>query len=117
DVEGGGIYSVAPAEAESREEAWKERYDYYMSVPLEECELVEDSVKTVTDGYEYQGDGWSIGGGVGGPAEYMTFDENGVFRSGMVGDNSDTLIIVFKRDADGTVTGMLYRAPEAPAST
>jgi hypothetical protein len=107
----GGAYSLAPAE-ERDEEPWKANYDYCMNIPLEECELVPDSVKTVTDGYEYQGEGWFIGGGVGGPAEYMEFDADGVFRSGIVGDNGGTLIIVFKRGEDGTVTGMLYRAPE-----
>jgi hypothetical protein len=40
----------------------------------------------------------------------MPFDENGIFRSGCVGTENGAMLIVFKRDADGTVKGMLYEA-------
>lgn len=86
--------------------------EYYMDLPLEKCELVEESVETVTDAYEID---------LGTYAhtiiiyDEMEFDENGIWRGVHTRDLSaggEVYIPIIKRDANGVYTGMLYRVPQ-----
>lgn len=88
------------------------RLEYYDNLPLEKCELLPDTVKTVTDVYEYE-----VSANVGCyyiDAEHMEFDENNMFRGGWWTDeNGEVFIIVIKRDDHGILTGMVYQVPES----
>lgn len=101
--------SFSPSEAERRE---KERQDeYFRTLPLDRCELVEDSVMPVTDVYDYRIDDSGFGHVT---LKYFDifdseFDKDGVFRIGLYGW---THIAVLRRDAEGNLTGMVYRIPE-----
>lgn len=116
DIAGPMVYS----EERSPEEIWqmweereKER-EYYLNIPLEACELVEESVEPVTDVYEVQlpdgGTSWLR------DLDKLTesdFDEDGTYRSGFQGCLDDRVYLpVIRREADGTFTGMVYRVPE-----
>ena len=88
--------------------------DSYQNIPLESCELVEESVEHVTDQYEIQDPG-------GGPfwildLDKLTesdFDEHGIYRSKFRGSLDGRVYLpIIRREADGTFTGMLYRVPE-----
>ena len=86
---------------------------YYASLPLEQCELLAESVETVTDVYEVN---------VGNFTTWITdfdrreFDENGIYREGFMEnrgyDGTKIYIPVLKRDESGVYTGMIYRVPE-----
>ena len=102
-----------------REQA--EAREFYSSIPLEECELVEDSVMQVIDHYVYYFPDTRLSvtgifhtGGLEGYA----FDDNGVMliHWGESYDHDERdFIVVYKKDADGIVTGMIYRTPlQAP---
>ena len=102
---------IRQAEEESRKN--KERREYYASLPLEQCELLEESVETVTDVYEVK---------LGNHTSWITdfdrreFDEDGIYRDGYYEffgyDGSKVYISVLKRDGNGVYTGMIYRVPE-----
>ena len=98
---------------------------YYGSIPLADCELIKDSVKTVTEYYEYAE---YLPDGV---AQYLyqvyvyfdrnnyeahvTCVEDGMYRvdwGDSLGskDNRGYIIVVMQED-DGTLTGMIYRTP------
>ena len=91
-----------------------EQLEYYESLPLEKCELLEESVETVTDVYEVRTrttTSWIT------LYDEMEFDENGIHRAGIRGDTADDgtyeiYLPVIRRDADGVYTGMIYRVPE-----
>lgn len=87
--------------------------DYYMALPLEQCELLVESVETVTDVYEVRLEGsisWIR------YFDELEFDENGIHKSGYQGDYTadgyEVYIPVLKRDENGVYTGMIYRVPE-----
>ncbi len=87
--------------------------DYYMNLPLEQCELVEESVETVTDVYEVKlgiSTSWIT------IQEEMEFDEDGIWRGGTRGDFTadgyQVYIPVIQRDHNGVYTGMLYKVPK-----
>jgi len=112
DISGTGVaggYFVSEEERQQQEE----EFEYYRNLPLEQCELVEESIETVTDFYEValaSSTNWiTIRGD-------MPFDEGGIFRGGLLGeptiDGSELYIPVIKRDAEGVYTGMLYRVPK-----
>jgi len=88
------------------------RLEYYRTLSIEQCELVPESVKTVTDVYEYKMD--DIGMELNFIIEdYWEFDENGIFRCGWwTGADWQVYIAVIKRDDNGVLTGMLYRVSE-----
>lgn len=107
---GAAVFTVSEEELQHAED----HRAYYMNLPLEKCELLEETVKVVTDVYEVNAgtctdlipiDSW------------MEFDEDGIWRGGMRGDLTDSgyevYIPVIKRDADGVYTGMIYRVPQA----
>lgn len=86
---------------------------YYASLPLEQCELLKESVETVTDVYEVN---------IGNFTTWITdfdrreFDENGIYREGFMEnrgyDGTEIYIPILKRDESGVYTGMIYRVPE-----
>ena len=86
---------------------------YYASLPLEQCELLAESVETVTDVYEVK-----VGNGTSWITDFdrLEFDENGIYRDGYYEifghDGSEVYISVLKRDGNGVYTGMIYRVPE-----
>lgn len=107
DLSGTGVYSFTISEEDMQRAM--ERADYYKNLPLEECELIEGSVKTVTEVYEIK---------LGSSTSWveirddMAFDETGIYRVGTRGDGSEIYIPVIKRDANGVYTGMIYRVPD-----
>jgi hypothetical protein len=84
------------------------RTDYYDSLPLEDLELIPESVQTVTGFYWYETEDGDAKMGIN--TDVMVFDDNGFTRSASESDDS-VIIITFQRNADGTVTGTQYRAP------
>ena len=115
DLSGVGLAlsGKSPLSEEEQQEAQQqgaERYAYYQSLPLEDCELIEDSVEAVTDVYEFP-----MGSAVTGIItlnEDMEFDEGGIWRGGPATSSDQVYIPVIRRNADGTYTGMVYRVPE-----
>ena len=112
DIAGPMVYGIqrSPEEIEQSMEI----REYYQNIPLESCELVEESVEHVTDVYEVQlpdGDTSWIRN-----LDKLTesdFDEHGIYRSGFQGCLGGCVYLpVIRREADGTFTGMLYRVPE-----
>lgn len=111
DLSGVGVYSATASEEELRQHAAET--DYYRNLPLEQCELVEESVETVTDVYEVKlgiSTSWIT------IREEMEFDENGIWRGGTCGDFTadgyEVYIPVIQRDDNGVYTGMLYKVPK-----
>lgn len=93
---------------------WEDERNYYANLPLEGCELLEETVETVTDIYEY-----NIGTVTDQTAIYdgMEFDGDGIHRDGIRGEHTDDggyvmYMPVIKRDENGVYTGMVYRVPE-----
>jgi len=104
--------------------------DYYLNIPLEECELVPDSVSPVVDGifsyeigdkryevnvleitmlFEYDGIRRIVRG-------ESTFNEDNTRRISF-GDNAGSddemgYLAIIKRDVDGSMTGMVFRTPK-----
>ena len=82
---------------------------YYEELPLEKCELLEESMEPVTDVYEaHMGTGSTLLTLYDG----MEFDENGIWRGGPMTSSDQVYIPVIQRNTDGTYTGMVYRVPE-----
>ncbi len=88
----------------------REEFDYYQSLPLEDCELLEDTMETVTEVYEC-----AVGYGVTYHRDFdkMPFDGDGLFRAGVSHDGDIIYLTVIRRNGDGTYTGMVYRVPPA----
>ena len=91
----------------------KEELDYYMNLPLDKCELLEETVEAVTDVYEVDvgtGTDWIT------IDDAMEFDEDGIWRGGTRGNVTDVgyevYIPIIKSDANGVYTGMIYRVPQ-----
>ena len=112
NISGTGVASGSFVSEEERQQR-EEEFEYYMNLPLEQCELVEESIKTVTDVYEISLDSSTSWITI---RDNMPFDENGIYRSGLHGeptiDGSELYIPVIQRDAEGVYTGMLYRVPK-----
>ncbi len=111
DLSGVGVTSSICNEEEIQRHM--ERIDYYKNLPLEKCELLEESVETVTDVYEVAlgiSTSWIT------IRDEMEFDEDGIWRGGTRSDFTETgleiYIPVIKRDVSGVYTGMLYRVPK-----
>jgi len=125
------IIDWTKAEYELIRVSFEKTMDYYLNIPLDECELVPESVKIVVDVYVYD-----IG-----PESFETnifpitsafeitdtgvrrtgqgeieFDEDGVYRMAFGDDAGDGdergFLVVIKRGGDGTMTGMVYRTPQ-----
>lgn len=111
DISGTGAYSVA-VDPEERDRHFSEAVkslEYYRNLPLEQCELVPESVKAVTDVYEY---GTNENRARFEIRDGMEFDENGIYRGGMIaGGLGEKYVMVIERSPDGELTGMLYRLP------
>ena len=112
DASGMVLSGKSTLSEEEQQEAQREsveRYAYYQSLPLEDCELMEDSVEAVTDVYEFS---LGILTRVITLNENMEFDEDGIWRGGPATSSDQVYIPVIQRNADGTYTGMVYRVPE-----
>ena len=112
DIGGPMAYStrLSPEEMEQAMEIGA----YYKELPLESCELMEESVEHVTEVYEIQ-----LPDGSASWIRHLdkltesNFDEHGVYRSGFQSCQDGRVYLpVIRREADGTFTGMLYRVPE-----
>ncbi|MCL2838483.1 MAG: hypothetical protein FWE04_05395 [Oscillospiraceae bacterium] len=91
--------------------------NFYENVPLEDLELIHESVKTFTDYYEFQIDEsrfvltfrWFDG-----MEEF--FDENGVLQrentSWVMDDDGEGAILIVQRNDNGTFTGRVYLVPQ-----
>jgi len=129
---GAGMAIINPSQEEKEQiQAAAAKYDQVLrSIPLDQCQVIPDSVKILRygDTYEYNSN-W--GGSLSGTAcfpitkeamdnamEYGLFDENGVFiissnlniQNGEP-DGGDGYIAALVRNDDGTFTGTVYRAP------
>ena len=97
----------------SDDEEWQRlerQHEYYSTLPIAQCELIPESVKTVNDVYEYGDDTGTTYFRI---SEELEFDDDGFFRCGFSVINGKMTISAIKRDSDGTLTGMLYRVPES----
>lgn len=112
DIAGPMVYSTeqSPEEMEQAMEIGA----YYQELPLESCELMEESVEPVTEVYEIQlPDGSAFWIRHLDKLTESDFDEHGVYRSGFQSCQDGRVYLpVIRREADGTFTGMLYRVPE-----
>ncbi len=104
-------YTGIPVGPEQQRQNDRE-YEYYVNLPLDQCELVEDSIRTVTEPCESGKGTWYD---LPSPED---FDENGLYVAGysLGGGFADTpeaelYLTVYRLEDDGTVTGMLYRVP------
>lgn len=111
DLSGVGVYSAPSSEEELQQH--KDEMEYYMNLPLEQCELMEESVETVTDVYEVKlgiSTSWIT------IRDDMEFDEDGIWRDGICGDfTADGYVVcipVIHRDQNGVYTGMIYKVPK-----
>lgn len=111
DLSGVGAYTSATSKQEWQQH--EAEMDYYRNLPLEQCELVEESVETVTDSYEVRlvnSTSWIT------IHDEMEFNEDGIWRGGFCGDFTvdgyEVYIPVIQRDNNGLYTGMLYKVPK-----
>ena len=102
-----------------------EKHEKFLyGIPLDRCEVIADSVKTLTYGdiYEYQSASFSFTathyfpitiGSIEAAMDAGMFDENGIFRqaSDLPEDGSDGYIAVIKQNENNTFTGMVYKVP------
>lgn len=79
---------------------------YYGSLPLEECELVDE--QAVTDVYEYMLDGYTISLQV---PEASSFDEEGLYRVRRLRISGAFYLPVFQLEGS-TCTARLYKVPK-----
>lgn len=119
NLSGTGAFSYTPSE-EQKAQNQKDNEVYknlLQSIPLDKCEVVPDSVQTLTygDTYEYHLSDSSAGYRpiTEESMEAALFDKNGVFRIGssLPSDGSDGYIAVLERNGDDTFTGMVYKVP------
>ena len=98
--------------------------DFFMNVTLEDSMLIPESVITFTDEYEFDiGGGRPVWFGIwDGMEEWLEFDENGYLprENSPWGiwdewESGEGIITRFRRNDDGTFTGMVYRV-QVPAS-
>ena len=109
DLSGVGLAVSSDAWSEEDRQESMEISSYYEELPLEKCELLEESVEPVTDVYEAR---------MGTGSTRLTlhdgieFDEDGIWRGGWMQSGGQVYIPVIRRNVDGTYTGMVYRVPE-----
>ncbi|MCL2409104.1 MAG: hypothetical protein FWC96_05745 [Oscillospiraceae bacterium] len=100
-----------------------EHHDHYMSIPLEYLELVGEGISHFTYDPVYNALYWPGVGLV--QKELLEFDENGLARHSFVysgePDSNESMwtgviwgvsAVVIERDANGELTGRLYRVPD-----
>lgn len=110
-LSGTGAYTHQASDEEI--EASLAEYEYYMSLPLELCELIPETVKTVTDiYYEVYVDGEFVFSSYV-DREHMEFDENGIYRGGCGTLGLEGMNIeIFELNDSGEIIGMIYHVPE-----
>ena len=109
DLSGVGMAISSDAWSEEDRQESMEISAYYEELPLEKCELLEESMEPVTDVYEaHMGTGSTLLTLYDG----MEFDEDGIWRGGWMRSGGQVYIPVIQRNTDGTYTGMVYRVPE-----
>jgi len=110
DLSGVGVFDGAVLSEKETQQNEKQS-EYYDNLSISQCELVPDSVKNVTDVYEYSTETSTSWFDV---YEGMEFDKDGFFRCGWEEEPDGTVYIsVMKRDTSGGLTGMLYLVPES----
>lgn len=110
DLSGPGAYDLPVSEEQL--ELDRRLSEYYENIPLEQCEVLEGSVETVTEVYEPQMGGSSCRIEI---AADMKFDENGICRTGFSMGEDGAYIPVIRKNEDGSFTGMVYRVPDSLA--
>ena len=122
DLSGPGVGGVRPSDAEI-ERMYQEhlaRYEYFMNIPLEEMELIPESVSRLTLNPVYDAYYFVYDAGYGEQAilvqeEHTEFDEHGMCRKSFGGGPIGDHMVVLMRDAEGEIIGMLYKvAPFTP---
>lgn len=120
DLSGTGVYSYKPSEEQkAQNQKDHEAHEKLLqSIPLDQCEVVPESVQALTYGETYE---YHMGDSLATAYTPITeeamvaasFDENGVFKIGsnLPSDGSDGYIAVLERNGDSTFTGMVYKAP------
>ena len=116
---------VRPPEEMERLRIKSENYHSLLySIPLDQCEVMPDSVQTLRygDTFEYSWESVDGGAGTAYPVTEESidsafseglFDETGVFivGSSLNSDGSDGYIAVIEQNVDGSFTGKVYKAP------
>ena len=111
DLSGVGVYSATVSEEELQQR--EAEMDYYTNLPLEQCELVEESVETVTDIYEVSLESNTCRIII---HDEMEFNEDDIWRgiwSDLTVDGYEVYIPVIQLDDNGLYTGMLYKVPKS----
>ncbi len=119
DLSGTGTAAYKPSdEQKAQDQKDFEAYEKLLhSIPLDKCEVVPDSVQTLTygDTYEYNTTPSSTGYAqiTKESMDTAPFDETGIFKinSSLPTDGSDGYIAVLERNGDGTFTGIVYKVP------
>jgi hypothetical protein len=121
---GTGTITLPPEELKKQQAEYAKYKEVLNSIPLDRCDIVEGTVKTLTygDTFEYQVGDEEMSGTAYFPITQESIDsavaqglldENGIFRQGshLEYDGSDGFIGVIERNGDGTFTGMVYKVP------
>jgi hypothetical protein len=90
----------------------QEQHDYFMNIPLEECKLMPQSVRTITDVFVFDiGNNRPVSIFI---EDFITEDgdyplnENGIWRIPYGIWDDEGFLVVIKRDGNGVLTGMVY---------
>lgn len=115
---GSSVYTPSEEQKAKNQKDYEAYTELLQSISLDKCEVVPDSVQTLTygDTYEYHlGDSRSTSRRpiTEESMEAAPFDENGVFRIGssLPSDGGDGYIAMLERNGDGTFTGTVYKVP------
>ena len=121
DLSGMGVFTISPSdsELEKMQREFNERREYFTSIPLDELELIPESVSRLTAanahlGYDELYFVYDIGYGeqaVLVQEEFIEFDEHDMFRQSFGSSPNGNYIVVLSHDAEGEIIGMLYNAP------
>lgn len=125
DLSGTGSMFVRPSEAQKAEMQRQSevRRARIQSIPLAECELIPESVQSLTYGDVYT---YEFPNGSGGEyyiekegMDNASFDENGMFRTGarLPTDGKDGYFVVIEKTGEDTFLGKVYRVPAALIET
>ncbi len=112
DLSGPGLIAGTFSEEQKADmiQSHKKKNDYYNNIPLEQCELVPESVKIVTDVYEYEA-GDSLARSFEIKKNEIEFDQDGVFRGTWWEIDEAGFVMVIRND-NGVLTGMIYKVPK-----
>ena len=93
----------------------QEQHDYFMNISLEECKLMTESVRIITDVFVFDiGNNRPVSIFI---EDFITedgdypLDEHGIWRIPYGIWDDEGFLVVIKRDGNGVLTGMVYIVP------